>query len=47
MSEKIHNSTFKVKILASSIEPSFFKLDAEKEPRYYTYFSIEFEKWIA
>ena len=38
-SEKIHNSTFEVKI---SVQNVIFSNEMEKKPRYYTYFSIEF-----
>ena len=41
MSEKIHNSTFQVKI---SVQNVIFSNEMEKKPKYYTYFSIEFGK---
>ena len=40
-SEKIHNSTFQVKI---SVQNVIFSNEKEKKPKYYTYFSIEFGK---
>ena len=41
MSEKIHDSTFQVKI---SVQNVIFSNEMEKKPKYHTYFSIEFGK---
>ena len=40
-SEKMHNSTFQVKI---SVKNVIFSNEMTKKPRYYTYFSTEFGK---